>query len=111
MRYLQTSKFEVPEFDIKRVGTYGPRISAEYLRRLCLLRQRSKKPMMRLVEEALEDYLKSQKGGKKILTREENLELLDRHLDEIRRGNAVIERFERAAEKWLKKELGTKKAK
>lgn len=49
--------------------------------------------------------------GEKILTREEKLELLDRRLDEIRRGNAVIERFEIAAHKWLKKELGTKKAK
>ncbi len=101
----------MPEFETKRVGTYRPRISPEHLRGLCFLRQRSKKPIMRLVEEALEDYLKKEKGGEKILTREENLELLDRHLDEIRRGNAVIERFERAAEKWLKKELGTKKAK
>lgn len=42
---------------------------------------------------------------------EENLELLDKRLDEIGRGKAVIERFEIAVEKWLKKELGTKKAK
>ena len=49
--------------------------------------------------------------GEKILTREENLELLDRRLGEIRKGNAVIERFERAVDKWLKKELETKKAK
>ncbi len=49
--------------------------------------------------------------GGKILTREEKLELLDGRLDEIQRGNAVIKRFERAVEKWLKKELETKKAK
>ena len=49
--------------------------------------------------------------GEKILTPEEKLELLDRRLDEIRRGNAVIERFVTAVDKWLKKELGTKKAK
>ncbi len=49
--------------------------------------------------------------GEKILTREEKLELLDRRLDEIRRGNTVIERFETAIDKWLKKELETKKAK
>lgn len=49
--------------------------------------------------------------GEKILAPEEKLELLDRRLDEIRRGNAVIERFERAVEKWLKKELDTKKPK
>ncbi len=42
--------------------------------------------------------------GVKILTREEKLA-------EIRRGKAVIERFERAVGKWLKKELETKKAK
>ena len=47
----------------------------------------------------------------KILTPEGKLELLDRRLDQIRRGNAVIERFERAVDKWLKKELGTKNAK
>ncbi len=111
MRYMQTSRFEVPEFEIKRLGTYRPRISPDHMRRLWLLKQRSKKPITRLVEEALEDYLKKQKGGEKILTREEKLELLDRRLDEIRRGNAVIKRFERAVEKWLKKELGIKKAK
>ena len=49
--------------------------------------------------------------GEKILTPEEKLELLDRRLDEIRRGNPVIERFETAVAKWLKKELVTKKAK
>ncbi len=49
--------------------------------------------------------------GEKILTPKEKLELLDRRLDEMRRGNAVIERFERAVEKWLKKELETKRAK
>lgn len=47
----------------------------------------------------------------KRFTREENLELLDRCLDEIRRGNAVTERFETAVDQWLKKELGRKKAK
>ena len=65
MRYIQTSKFEVPEFDIKRVGAYRPRISPEHLRRLWLLKKRSKKPITRLVDEALEDYLKKQKGGEK----------------------------------------------
>ena len=49
--------------------------------------------------------------GEKILTPQEKLELLDRRLDEIRRGNAAMERFEKAVGKWLKKELETKKAK
>ncbi|MCH8878202.1 MAG: hypothetical protein IIA89_15530 [Chloroflexi bacterium] len=49
--------------------------------------------------------------GEKILTRNEKLELLDGHLGEIWRGKAVIERFEIAVEKWLKKELERKKAK
>ncbi|MCH8878201.1 MAG: hypothetical protein IIA89_15525 [Chloroflexi bacterium] len=65
MRYIQTSKFQVPEFDIKRVGTYRPRISPEHLRQPWLLKRRSKKPITRLLEEALEDYLKKQKGGEK----------------------------------------------
>jgi len=65
MRYIQTSRFEVPEFEIKRTGTYRPRNSPEHLRRLRLLKERSKKPITRLVEEALEDYLNKQKGGEK----------------------------------------------
>ena len=65
MRYIQTSKFEVPEFEIKRVGTYRPRISPEHLRRLWLLKECSKKPVTRLVEEALEDCLKKENGGEK----------------------------------------------
>lgn len=65
MQYFQTAKFDVPEYEVKRVGTYRPRISPSHLRRLWLLKQRKRKPITKLVEEALEDYLKKHKGGEK----------------------------------------------
>ena len=54
--YIQTATFDVAEFEMKREGSYRPRISPEHLRSLWLLKQRTKKPITALVAEALDFY-------------------------------------------------------
>ena len=55
-RQIQTAAFEVPEYEPRRIGYYRPRILPCHLRRLWLEKQRTKKPMTKLVAEALDEY-------------------------------------------------------
>lgn len=55
-KLIQTAAFGVPEFEMKPQANYRPRICAEHLSLLWLLKQRTKKPITHLVAEALEDY-------------------------------------------------------
>jgi hypothetical protein len=56
---IQTAAFGVPEYEMKWEGTYRPRISSEHLRRLWSLKHRAKKPITRLVAEALDYYFEN----------------------------------------------------
>ena len=55
-RQIQTAAFDVPEYEPRRVGYYRPRILPRHLRRLWLEKQRTKKPMTKLVAKALDEY-------------------------------------------------------
>lgn len=55
-KQIQTAAFEVPEYEPRRIGYYRPRILPGHLRRLWLEKQRTKKPMTKLVTEALDEY-------------------------------------------------------
>ena len=59
-RHVQTSWFNLPEYDPERVGEYRPRLDPDHLRRLWLEKQRTRKPMTRLIAEALDAYFDSQ---------------------------------------------------
>jgi predicted DNA-binding protein len=56
MKLIQTAAFGVAEFEMKPQANYRPRISAEHLSRLWLLKQRTKKPISKIVSEALDFY-------------------------------------------------------
>lgn len=60
---IQTAVFGAPEYEMKREGTYRPRISPEHLRNLWLEKQRSKKPITKIVAEALDFYFDNREGG------------------------------------------------
>ena len=55
-RQVQTAVFGVPEYEPQREGNYRPRIIARHLRRLWLEKQRTRKPITRLIAEALDEY-------------------------------------------------------
>jgi hypothetical protein len=63
MKKIQTAAFGVPEFEMKPEANYRPRISAEHLCRLWLLKQYVKKPITVLVAQALDSYLKKYEMG------------------------------------------------
>ena len=44
---------------MKWAGTYRPRISSEHLQRLWRLKERTKKPITKLVDEALDYYFEN----------------------------------------------------
>lgn len=54
----QTAAFGVPEYEMKRVGDYKPRIFPEHLLRLKALKQQTQKPITKLIAEALDLYFK-----------------------------------------------------
>ena len=67
-KLIQTATFGVPEFEMKPQANYKPRISAEHLCLLWTLKRKTKKPITKLVAEALDSYLKDadwnfRKGG------------------------------------------------
>ncbi|MBU1000283.1 hypothetical protein KKE78_02730 [Patescibacteria group bacterium] len=69
-KLIQTATFGVPEFEMKPQANYKPRISAEHLCLLWALKRKTKKPITKLVAEALDSYLKDadwnfRKGGEK----------------------------------------------
>jgi hypothetical protein len=61
-KQTQTAVFGVPEYEPKRTGTYRPKIGQRHLRRLWLEKQRTRKPMTRLVAEALDEYFAEQQN-------------------------------------------------
>ena len=63
MKRIQTAAFGVPEYEMKWEGTYRPRISPENLRRLWLAKQRTGKPITKLVSEALDYYFNHTERG------------------------------------------------
>jgi hypothetical protein len=62
MKLIQTATFGVPEFEMKPQANYRPRISAEHLSHLRLLKRRTKKPITRIIAEALDFYFDDQNG-------------------------------------------------
>jgi hypothetical protein len=54
--FIQTAAFGVTEYEMRQEGTYKPRISPENLHKLYLLKIRTKKPITKLVAEALNTY-------------------------------------------------------
>ena len=61
-RQVQTAAFDVPEFEPRRIGYYRPRILPRHLRLLWLEKQRTKKPMTKLVDDALDEYFHSRQS-------------------------------------------------
>jgi hypothetical protein len=61
-KQIQTAVFGVPEYEPRREGTYRPKIGSKHLRRLWLEKQRTRKPMTRLVAEALDEYFAQQQN-------------------------------------------------
>jgi hypothetical protein len=65
---IQTAILGAPEFEVKPQASYKPRISADHLCLLWLLKRNTGKPITRLVAEAIDLYLKTvnwptKKGG------------------------------------------------
>ena len=65
---IQTAILGSPEFEIKPEANYRPRISAEHLCLLWLLKRNTGKPITKLVAEAIDLYLEAvdwqtKKGG------------------------------------------------
>lgn len=65
---IQTAILGEPEFEVKPQANYKPRISAEHLCLLWLLKRNTGKPITKLVAEAIDLYLKRvdwqiKKGG------------------------------------------------
>lgn len=65
---IQTAILGVPEFEIKLQANYKPRVSAEHLCLLWLLKRNTGKPITELVAEAIDLYFKTinwstEKGG------------------------------------------------
>jgi hypothetical protein len=56
----QIGVFGVPDYQPRRAGKYRPRIIPRHLRRLWLEKQRTGKPMTKLVEKALDEYFRKQ---------------------------------------------------
>ena len=57
-RQVQTAAFDVPEFKPRRIGYYRPRILPHHLRRLWLEKKLTKKPMTKLIDDALDEYFR-----------------------------------------------------
>jgi hypothetical protein len=56
---IQTATFGVPEYEMKWEGTYRPPISTEHLRRLWDEKLRTKKPITKIIAEAIEFYFEN----------------------------------------------------
>jgi hypothetical protein len=67
-KLFQTGAFGVPEFEMKPQANYRPRISPEHLSLLWALKRKTKRPITKLVAEAIDLYLEEanrnfRKGG------------------------------------------------
>jgi hypothetical protein len=59
----QSAASGVPGYELKCEGNCRPRISSEQLHRLWHAKQRTGKPITKLVEDAIDLYFENQKGG------------------------------------------------
>lgn len=68
-KQIQTAILGAPEFEIRPQANYKPRVSAEHLCLLWLLKRNTGKPITKLIAEAIDLYLKTvnceMKGGEK----------------------------------------------
>jgi hypothetical protein len=60
---VQTAVFGAPEYEPQCRGVYRPRISPKHLSRLWIEKRRTKKPMSKIVAEALDLYFEHEEGG------------------------------------------------
>ena len=63
MKPIQTATFNVPEYEVINGTNYRPRLSAKQLRQLRVIKQRTGKPITKLLAEAVDDYLDRWRGG------------------------------------------------
>ena len=61
-RQIRNAAIGTPEYEPERVGSYRPKIYPRHLRRLWLEKQRKRKPMTRLIAEALDEYFASRQA-------------------------------------------------
>lgn len=65
-KVIQIGMLGVPDQEVVWVGTYRPRISSEHLLRLYRLKRETKKPVTKLIDEALEHYfMRIGEGGER----------------------------------------------
>jgi hypothetical protein len=58
-KLIQTAAFGVPEYEMKAVETYRPRISLEHMGRFRKLKWKNGKPITELLAEALDYYFEN----------------------------------------------------
>ena len=60
-RQVQTAAFDIPEYEHRLKSCYRLRIRPHHLRLLWLEKQRTKKSMTKLVDDALDEYFQRRK--------------------------------------------------
>jgi len=63
MRPIQQAVFGIPEYEIKRLEAYRPRISRHQMIMLQSKQAETGKPIIKLVAEAIDDYLLKPERG------------------------------------------------
>jgi hypothetical protein len=63
MKFIQTSTFGVPEYEIKPEWNYRPRISPEHSSRLWHTKQNTGKAITKIIAEALDFYFENFESG------------------------------------------------
>ncbi len=66
MKPIQTSTFNVPEYEVINGTNYRPRLASKHLRQLRVIKHRTGKPITKLLDEAVDDYLDRWKDGELI---------------------------------------------
>jgi predicted DNA-binding protein len=63
MKRIQTAAFGVSEHEMKWEGAYRPRISPKHLRMLGHIKEKTGKPITKIVAEALDHYFENVERG------------------------------------------------
>lgn len=63
MKFIQTSTFDIPEFEIRPEWKYRPRISPEHSRHLWRTKQKTGKAITKIIAEALDFYFENIERG------------------------------------------------
>ena len=58
-KQIQTAMLNIPEFEYKPQANYKPRVSADHLCLLWVVKKNTGKPITKLVAEAIDLYLKT----------------------------------------------------